>query len=276
MSFRYCYALLLCCFLLGFAAAAEPTLTVAQGAQIRTYALSELLAHPAIVDVQTDASDEGYKRPMRYRGVPIETLLPGLGKLGDASVQFIALDGYAPAITAKRLTGVGAARAYLAVEPSAGPWPALAPNKPSAGPFYLVWSNAAGAGVAPSEWPYQIASIRVQSALAVRFPKIVPDSSAQPEVWSGFAAYEKHCFGCHTINRQGDAKMGPDLNVPMNPIEYFTENALKKLVRDPKSVRAWNAGVMPGFDSSRLGEAELDSIIAYLTHMVGKKPEAQQ
>ena len=65
--------------------------------------------------------------------------------------------------------------------------------------------------------------------------------------------------------------MGPDLNVPMNPTEYFTESALKKLVRDPKSVRDWSAGVMPGFDSARLSEAELDQIIAYLKHMAGKK-----
>jgi mono/diheme cytochrome c family protein len=116
----------------------------------------------------------------------------------------------------------------------------------------------------------------VQSALATRFPKIVPGSNAPSEAWSGFAAYEKHCFGCHTMNRQGDARMGPDMNLPMNPTEYFTESALKKLVRDPKSVRVWNGGVMPGFDASRLGEAELDSIIAYLKHMVGRKPDAQQ
>ena len=65
--------------------------------------------------------------------------------------------------------------------------------------------------------------------------------------------------------------MGPDMNLPMNPTEYFTESALRKLVRDPKSVRAWNAGVMPGFDAGRLIDTELDNIIAYLKHMASKK-----
>lgn len=268
---RYFLGLLFWLVTLRFSEAAEPTLTVTHGAQSNTYQLSELLAHPTAAEVRTDASDEAYKRPMRYRAVPIETLLPNLGRDANASVQFTALDGYAPVIAAKRLTGIGAARAYLAIEPRAGAWPAVGPSKPSAGPFYLVWSNANGAGVAPSEWPYQIATIRVQSSLATRFPKIVPEASAQANVWSGFAAYEKHCFGCHTMNRQGEAKMGPDLNVPMNPTEYFTASALKKLVRDPKSVREWNAGVMPGFDASRLIDTELDTIIAYLKHMASKK-----
>ena len=65
--------------------------------------------------------------------------------------------------------------------------------------------------------------------------------------------------------------MGPDLNVPMNPTEYFTESALKRLVRDPKSVRDWSAGVMPGFDAGHLSETELDHVIAYLKHMASKK-----
>jgi mono/diheme cytochrome c family protein len=269
-----------CAVLLGFATlqcaiAAQPNLTVTLGGQSRSYQLSELLTHAARIDVQTDNSDEAYKRPMRYVAIPIEALLGDLGSDAQASVQFVALDGYAPVIAAKRLTGVGAARAYLAIEPSAGAWPPLAPGKPSAGPFYLVWRNASGAGISPSEWPYQIAAIRLQASLANRFPLIVPDKSAHKDVWAGFEAYGKQCLPCHTINRQGEAMMGPDLNLPMNPTEYFTESALKKLVRDPKSVRDWSASAMPGFDAGRLSEAALDSIIAYLKHMTGKKVTSQ-
>ena len=58
----------------------------------------------------------------------------------------------------------------------------------------------------------------------------------------------------------------------MNPTEYFTESALKRLVRDPKSVRDWSGSVMPGFDAGRLSETEPDQVIEYLKHMVGKKP----
>lgn len=251
------------------AMAAEPKLTVARGTQSESYTLSDLLKHAALTSVSTDASDEAYKRPMRYVAIPIETLTGTLRD--DEEVQFVALDGYAPVIDAKRLRGIGAARAYLAIEPSAAAWPRLAPGKPSAGPFYLIWSNAIDAGVSPSEWPYQIATIRLQQSLAGRFPLIIPDESANGDTWAGFRAYGKQCLPCHTINRQGEAAMGPDLNVPMNPTEYFTESAFKQLVRDPKSVRDWSAGVMPGFDAGRLSETELDHVIAYLKHMASKK-----
>ncbi len=250
--------------------AAESQLTVTRGARSESYTLSDLLKHPAVINVSTDASDEAYKRPMRYVAIPIETLVGALQD--DEEVQFVALDGYAPVIDAKRLRGIGAARAYLAIEPSAAAWPPLGAGKSSAGPFYLVWSNAAGAGVSPSEWPYQIATIRLQQSLAGRFPLIVPDESASKDTWSGFHAYGKQCLPCHTINRQGEASMGPDLNVPMNPTEYFTESGLKRFVRDPKSVRDWSGSVMPGFDAGRLSETELDHVIAYLKHMAGKKP----
>jgi mono/diheme cytochrome c family protein len=251
------------------AVATEPKLTVTRGTQSESYTLSDLLKHAALTNVSTDTSDEAYKRPMRYVAIPIEALVGELRD--DEEVQFVALDGYAPVIDAKRLRAVGAARAYLAIEPSAAAWPPLGPGKPSAGPFYLVWRNAAGAGVSPSEWPYQIATIRLQQSLAGRFPLIIPDESASSDTWAGFQAYGKQCLPCHTINRQGEAAMGPDLNVPMNPTEYFTESALKRLVRDPKSVRDWSGSVMPGFDAGRLSETELDHVIAYLKHMAGKK-----
>ena len=54
-------------------------------------------------------------------------------------------------------------------------------------------------------------------------------------------------------------------------LESVLGERLKKLVRDPKSVRDWSAGVMPAFDTARLNDAELDQIIAYLKHMAGKK-----
>jgi mono/diheme cytochrome c family protein len=249
--------------------AAEPNLTVMRGGQTQSYSLSDLLRHAALTNVSTGSSDEAYKRPMRYVAIPIEALVGELKD--DEEAQFVALDGYAPVIAAKRLRGIGTARAYLAIEPDASAWPPLGTGKPSAGPFYLVWSNAGGAGVAPSEWPYQIATIRLQQTLGARFPLIVPDEGANKDAWAGFQAYGKQCLPCHTMNRQGEATMGPDLNVPMNPTEYFTEGALRRLVRDPKSVRTWSAGVMPGFDAGRLSEAELDQIVAYLKHMAGKK-----
>lgn len=254
------------------ATAAEPTLTVMQGAATRSYAVSDLLAHAAVVTVTTDDSDEAYKRPMRYAAIPVVALIGEFQDDDDA--QFIALDGYAPVIAAKRLRGIGAARAYLAIEPAGAPWPPLAPGKPSAGPFYLVWVHGHGADISPSEWPYQIAKIRLQGGRATRFPLTVPRDGADAAVWSGFSVYGKECFPCHTVNRQGEGHVGPDLNLPMNPTEYFTADGLRRLVRDPKSVRDWSTRVMPAFDPARLSDSALDQIIAYLKHMAENKRTA--
>lgn len=76
-----------------------------------------------------------------------------------------------------------------------------------------------------------------------------------------------HCAACHTINGGGDAAVGPDLNQPFNPTEYFNEPFLRKLIRDPASVRNWGRRSMPGFAPTVLGEAQLDDLLAYLRQM---------
>lgn len=253
--------------------AAEPALTIIRDGVSQTFALSALLTHKSITSIKTDGGDEAYRQPMNYVAIPIEALIGDLSNDIEATVQFVALDGYAPVIAGKRLPKIGAARAYLAIEPSHLTWPPLGPNKPSPGPFYLVWTNAAGSGVTPSEWPWQLATIRIQESVAHRFPAIAPDKSARQDntIWGGFDVYSKQCLSCHTINKQGDATMGPDLNQPLNPLEYLTEPALRKLIRDPKSVRDWPGSVMPGFDATRVSDEELDNLIAYLRHMTSRK-----
>jgi cytochrome c2 len=255
------------------AKAAQPTLTIIREGTTQTFELSALLAHPAITAIKTDDSDEAYKRPMNYVAIPIEALIGDLSNDVEATVLFVALDGYAPVIAGNRLPKIGAARAYLAIEPAPGAWPPLGPNKPSPGPFYLVWTDAAGSGVTPSEWPWQLATIRVQESVAHRFPAIAPDKSVRQDnkIWGGFEVYSKQCLACHTINKQGDAVMGPDLNMPLNPLEYLTEPALRKLVRDPKSVRDWPGSAMPGFDAKRVSDEDLDNLIAYLRYMTSRK-----
>ena len=65
--------------------------------------------------------------------------------------------------------------------------------------------------------------------------------------------------------------MGPDLNRPMNPTEYFQLAALRRYIRNPASVRTWPDQKMPGFGPDRLSEAELDAVIAYLEHMAAQR-----
>ena len=66
--------------------------------------------------------------------------------------------------------------------------------------------------------------------------------------------------------------MGPDLNMPHNPTEYFQPGYLRKLIRDPQSLRQWPQAKMPGFTESVLSEQELDALLAYLGHMAKRRP----
>ncbi len=86
------------------------------------------------------------------------------------------------------------------------------------------------------------------------------------------AVFAAQCLACHKLNGAGDASMGPDLNLPHNPTEYFQPWTLKQFIRDPKSIRAWPAMQMHGFDRSMLSDADIDAMIAYIGHMVKRRP----
>jgi len=51
---------------------------------------------------------------------------------------------------------------------------------------------------------------------------------------------------------------------------YFTEAGLRALIRNPAAVRSWPAQQMPAFDAAKLGDDEVDAIIAYLRYLAGR------
>jgi mono/diheme cytochrome c family protein len=83
--------------------------------------------------------------------------------------------------------------------------------------------------------------------------------------------FAANCAACHRINGGGDAAVGPDLNKPFSPTEYFLEPFLRKLIRDPASVRNWGQRVMPGFALPVMSDAKLDDLLAYLRQMAKQK-----
>lgn len=262
--------LLLLALLPPLADAAELLVQLADGS--RRYSSAELLAHPASRVLEIPA-DVAYKRPMRYRALPLAELLPGV-KAGD-HLQAVADDGFAAELPAAELLDAPGARAWLAVEDPAAPWPPLGKAGKSAGPFYLVWSAPEKEQISPEQWPFRVVRLRVLPAVAERFPALRPASALAPDdpVNLGFAQFQKHCLACHRLNKQGDATFGPDLNLPYNPTEYLRADLLRRYLRDPQALRHWPQARMPGFSTAALSETQLDHLLAYLRHMAGRKAE---
>ncbi|POF97705.1 cytochrome c [Pseudomonas putida] len=265
---RHCLALLALLLSLPLSAA---QLHLELGATTRQWSSAELLGHPEAQDISIE-QDVSYKRPMHYRAVPLATLLEGVSARDH--LQAVALDGFAAEMPAAALLQPGPARAWLAVEDPGKPWPPLGQGKPSAGPFYLVWTAPQASGIRPEQWPFQISTLRKLAPVDQRFPALLPDPKlpADSPVRQGFALFQQNCLVCHRLNGAGDGQVGPDLNVPYNPTEYFQPVYLRKLIRDPQSLRRWPQAKMPGFAESVLSEQELDALLAYLGHMAARKP----
>jgi mono/diheme cytochrome c family protein len=249
------------------ARAAELKIDLGHGGAVLTTA--RLLAR---ADARTVAipADVAYRRAMRYRAVPLRNLLPGLAP-GD-HLQFAAADGFTAEIPAAAILNRQGAQAWLAVEDPARPWPALPGGASSAGPFYVVWTDPQAARIGPEQWPYQLAAIRRLDDVDARFPAIVPAAAASPNVRHGYAVFKRTCLACHTLNGEGDATLGPDLNLPYNPTEYLRPDLLRAFIRDPQSLHRWPQAKMHGFPTeNELSEADLDAVLAYLKYMAKHK-----
>lgn len=250
-----------------FAQAAELRIDLGHGA--KTWSTAQLLARADATTV-TVPDDVAFHRPMRYRAVPLLTLLPGLA--ADQHLQFVAADGFTAEIPAAAILNHQGSQAWLAVEDPSRPWPALTENAKGAGPFYVVWTNPRAAHIGTEQWPYQLAAIHALSGVDARFPAIVPKADASADARHGFDVFKRTCFACHTLNGEGDAKLGPDLNLPYNPTEYLRADLLRGYVRNPQSLHRWPQAKMQGFPTQEsLSDADLDAVLAYLRYMAQHK-----
>ena len=240
------------------------------GANSRTWQTEELLKHPQLQSL-TINNDVSYKKDMTYQAVPLAALLTGVKP--EDHLQAVALDGFAAELAAAPLLNKDGARAWLAIEDPARPWPPLSAGKHSAGPFYLVWTDPQAGNISPEQWPFEVASIKLMAPVAQRFPALLPDPAlkADDPVNKGFALFQKNCLACHRLNGAGDAQFGPDLNIPYSPTEYFGADFLKRYIRDPQSLRQWPQAKMPGFSAQVLPDGDLEMLVGYLKHMAGRK-----
>jgi mono/diheme cytochrome c family protein len=255
------------------ARAAELRVDMSQGSAV--YRTEALLQRPDLRAI-TIPDDVAFHGTMRYRAVPLTALLPGIG-IGD-NMQFTALDGFVAEIPASLLLQRGGSQAWLAIDDPAHPWPALGGGQGSAGPFYVVWTRPRAGNINPEQWPYQVAAIRVLPAAGARFPAIQPADSLPSDspVRRGFAVFQRTCFACHTLNGEGAATLGPDLNLPYSPTEYLRADLLRGFIRNPQSLRQWPQARMPAFSKATLPDADLDAVLDYLRHMAGRRRSGEK
>ena len=118
-----------------------------------------------------------------------------------------------------------------------------------------------------------LAALEVKGSLRSLYPKIFPSKTLDKKhsVSRGFKLFVRNCFACHTMNKNGSSTIGPDLNLPMNPTEYFRQKGLRTVIRNPQMLRHWPNSRMNAFEPKDLSEKDLDHIIAYLKHMAKRK-----
>ena len=257
--------------------AAGPTLTVSADSGVHTFDRDELLARTDVVEITT-SRDVAYRTPRTYRAVALAKLLEGIAIPPDAVVEAAAQDGFVTQIPRDLVYANDGIVAYMAIEVADTPWPPIPGKDKSAGPFYIVWLGDQASSVPIMKWPYQVISLSVQDAPAKRWPLLAVDPMlpALHPARDGQTIFVNKCLTCHTMNRAGSASVGPDLNLPMNPTEYFTDAGLRALIRDSRSVRVWPEQRMPSFAEENLSDEELGLILAYLTHMADRKSRAAE
>jgi mono/diheme cytochrome c family protein len=260
----------LTCFATPAVVAQSPTLTIAGRDGTRTYTLKALLATADVRGVTI--ADPVYRRTMTYRAIPLASLLKGTGIDADDHVQARAIDNFSVAIPGRLAASADLAQveAFVAIEDPAAPWPPIPgkQDKASAGPFYIIWRRAPSVQISSEYWAYRLAALAVTDSPLKRWPGLAvgPEIPAGDRIRTGLDRFVAMCMACHRFNGEGEGELGPDLARPMNVTEYFQIPALKKLIRNPASVRQWPEQKMPGFDQAALSDSDLDAIVDWLAY----------
>lgn len=237
---------------------------VDEGKKVASVPLAELTRQ-----IQTEtfsAFDPYYGKTKTFRALPFEKVMK-LGFKGttvdDREVVLRARDGYTVPMRPALASEPGS---YVAIEDLDAPsWEPIGPQRANPGPFYFVWKEPSQQNLETHPRPWQLAQIEI-ARFEVKFPHLVPRGEpAGGPAQKGFALFRDRCVRCHALNREG-GRVGPDLNVPKNVLEYRTEAEVRAYVKNPLALRYGNMPPHPD-----LGEGDLDALVAYLSAMKSRK-----
>ena len=256
--------------------AAGPTLTVSVDGGVQIFDRDELLARTDVVEITT-SRDVAYRTPRTYRAVALAKLFEGGAIPPDAVVEAAAQDGFVTQLPRDLIYANEGIVGYMAIEVADKPWPPIPGKERAQAPFTSL--GRPSSVIRPNHELALPSSKFVRARRAGRrWPSLAVDPTlpALHPARVGQITFVNKCFTCHTMNGAGPASVGPDLNLPMNPTEYFTDRGLRALIRDPRSVRVWPEQRMPNFAEVDLSDDELGLILTYLRHMVDRKSQAER
>ena len=250
----------------------DPIFKVTANGQTHAFHLSELLKSKFTKKITLTEDPHYPQQSVIFEAIPAKALFDGVTIPENSTVEFTASDGFSGVVESKRFFNEEAnqSHAYIAIESPEHKWKKSRPKDPTdLGPFYLVWENPKASQIVGEEWPYQLVSLELKTDIASQFPHLQPDAklSANDPVRRGMKIFLQNCFSCHTLNREGTSHMGPDLNVPYNPTEYFKADFFEKYVRSVESVHVWPENKMSTFPKDALSDSDFKDLKAYLTHM---------
>jgi mono/diheme cytochrome c family protein len=227
----------------------------------------------AALTVEVSVYDPYYKRPKRFRAVPLTPILTEVfhapaEALAKEHFLLRAKDGYSVPIAGERLFEPGAHLAFEDMDVAA--WEPIGPQRANPGPFYLVWSGENQTDLEQYPRPWQLATIEIAKFETV-FPHTAPGEGAKAREQKGYYAFRETCIRCHAMNREG-GRVGPELNVPQSIVEYRPDAQIRAYIKNPLSFRYGNMPAHP-----QLTEEDLDGLIAYFHAMKARKydPDAK-
>ncbi len=251
------------------------TYTDAHGVK-NTWSVKKLLMHKQLVNIKNQNTEAFPGAPQSFKAIALHHLINSKSDGKADQLKFSCTDGYSKVLSKKVSTfmrsKLSGPTAFLAIEDPKNPWPDLAgfhkgKHRGSAGPFLIFWRNEGTRKMKDQPWSVvSLQTVKSDPAEAIK------PTNASLIATKGHKLFVKTCFACHTINLKGEGSMGPDLNYPESPIEYFGKARLKRYIRNPDSVRIYKSGRMKGFNKESLSDSELESIIIYLQHMAKNRP----
>lgn len=214
---------------------------------------------------------------MDYTAVRICDLLRSYHVRPAQIIELVSADNFYASVPAALLTSCqpGRAVAYIAIEMPNKPWPRLTYNNPdalqpdhgSAGPLAVVWEHPDKNYISNEYWAWKIVGINILPG-ENKADVIAEPQDVKQHIRNGYHAYVSRCSGCHTMNRIGRAKIGPDLNYPESALKHFEDDAtVKRFIRDPQSVRKKPNDRMSGTSEQFLSNHDLDDLLAYMRFM---------